>query len=131
MFLARNIVFLISRPLMLGGIVGSCGSFEITALTSIKVAAVDRLADQDPVLLGPALVQAAQVLAIKAKETMEVIINSLAMEVSNKTTSPGIRVTQNSLMEANIMFLRQALTSGIRRCASGQLVWPCRLSRST
>ena len=105
MLLAQNIVFPINRPLMLGRIVGSCGNSGITALTSIRGATVDRLTGQDPALLGPALVQAAQVLAIKARETMEVIINSLAMEVSSKTTSLGIRVTQSSLMGANIMFL--------------------------
>ena len=107
MFLAQNIAFRISRLLMLGGIVGSCASIETSTLTSTKAAVVDHPAGQDPVLLGLALVQVAQYLAIKAKETMEVIINSLAVEVSNKTTSPGIRVTQNSLMEASITFLRQ------------------------
>ena len=116
---------------MPGGIVGSCGSSEIAALTSIKVVAADHLADQDPALLSPALVQAAQVLAIKAKEIMVVITNSLAMEVSNKTTSPGIRVTRSSLVEASIMFLQQALTSEIRRCTSRRLMQSCWLSRST
>ena len=103
--LAQNIVFPINHPLMPGRIVGSCRNSGIIALTSIKVAAVNRPAGQDPVLLGPALVQAAQVLAIKVRETLEVTINSLAMEVSNKTTSSGIRVTQSSLMEVNITFL--------------------------
>ena len=131
MLLAQNIVFPINHPLMPRRIVGSCGSSGITASTSIRVAAVDCPAGQDPALLGPALVQAAQVLVIKVRETMEVIINSLAMEVSNKTTSPGIRVTQSNLMEASIMYLQQALTSGIRKCASGRLMRSCRLSLST
>ena len=130
MHLDQNIVFPTNRPLMPGRIVGSCGCSGITALTSIKAAAADHLAGQDPALLSPALVEAAQVLAIKARETMEVIINSLAMEVSNKTTSPGIRVTQSSLVEACIMFLQQALTSEIRRCASRRLMRSCWLSRN-
>ena len=81
--------------------------------------------------MGLASEQAVQVLAIKARETMEIKINSLAMEFSNKTTSLGIKITQNSLMEVNNTSLRQALISGIRRCASGRLIQSCRLSRST
>ena len=131
MLLARNIVFLISRLLMLGGIVGSCANIAITMLTSIKAAAADHPAGQDLVLPGLALVQAAQALAIRAKETMEEIINSLAVEVSSKITSPSIRVTPNSLTEGSTMFLQLASTSEIGRCASGRLMQSCRLSRNT
>jgi hypothetical protein len=81
-----------------------------------------RPAGQDPVLKGPTLVVAAQILAIKVRVTMVVIINSLVMVTISKGISQDIRVIQNSSMVASTMFSPQVFANEIRRLISGRFM---------
>ena len=92
MTLARSIVFPTDRLLIPRRIVTLCRSSEITALTSFMVTAMGRLVGQDPVLRGPALVVAAQILVIKVKVTSVAITSSLVKVTSIKVISQDIRV---------------------------------------
>ena len=84
---AQSTIFPTSCPLMLGKIVISCENSRITALTSIMVMAMDRLAGQDPALTGQVSVEVAQTRVIRVKVTRVATINNPVMAVNSKTTS--------------------------------------------
>ena len=84
------------------------------------VITMGHLAGQDLVPRVPALVVAAQILVIKVKVTMVVIINILVRAISNSIITQDIRVIQSSLMVANIMFSPQVCASEIRRFINEQ-----------
>ena len=119
---ARSTVFPTSHPLMPGRIVGLCESSGITASVRIMAIIMGRPAGQDPVLRGPALVVAAQILAITVNITMVVIINSLVRATSSKLINQDIRVIQSSSMVANTMFSPQVFANEIRRFISGRFM---------
>ena len=81
---ARSTVFPTSRPLTPGRIVGLCESSGIIASVRIMAIIMGHLASQDPAHKGPALVAAAQILAIKVKVTRVALTNSLVKATSSK-----------------------------------------------
>ena len=91
------------------------------------VTLMGRPTSQDPVLRGLALVVAAQVLVIKVKVNMVVLIISLVRVASSKVISQGIRVIQSNLMGANTTFSLQVVANRTRRFISGRFMQWSRL----